>query len=285
MAVRKFSSIIDQNEISIVITIRTNVVFLDVEKKGMDKIRISAVKYANTYPFIYGLTESGFDKKVVLETDHPADCASKLISGKADIGLIPVGALPFLKEYHIISDFCIGANGNVRTVMLLGNCPFDEIETIYLDYRSRSSVNLAKVLAKNFWKKEFRWVNTTKGFDFKNIGRKEAVVLIGDQCFEFENSYRYKIDLAMAWKEATGLPFVFAAWTSNKQLDREFIDEFNNVLASGVKNIDSVVKKFGQTGVIKGNILKKYLTENIDYDFNDEKKKALKLFLKLMSEL
>ena len=138
----------------------------------MDKIRISAVKYANTYPFIYGLMESGFDKKVILETDHPADCAAKLISGKVDIGLIPVATLPLLKEYHIISDYCIGANGNVRTVMLLSNCPFDEIETIYLDYRSRSSVNLSKVLAKNFWKREFRWMNTSKGFDFRNIGIK-----------------------------------------------------------------------------------------------------------------
>ena len=66
----------------------------------MDKIRISAVKYANTYPFMYGLIESGFEKKVILETDHPAECASKLISGKVDIGLIPVAALPLLKEYH-----------------------------------------------------------------------------------------------------------------------------------------------------------------------------------------
>ena len=56
---------------------------LDVEKKNMGKIRISAVKYANTYPFIYGLTESGFEKKVILETDHPAECAAKLISGQS----------------------------------------------------------------------------------------------------------------------------------------------------------------------------------------------------------
>ena len=167
----------------------------------MDKIRISAVKYANTYPFIYVLTESGFDKKVILETDHPADCASKLINGKVDIGLIPVAVLPLLKEYYIISDYCIGANGNVRTVMLLSNCPFEEIETIYLDYRSRSSVNLSKVLAKNFWKKEFEWINTSKSFDFVNIGLNEAVVLIGDQCFEYENRFRYKIDLALEWKK------------------------------------------------------------------------------------
>ncbi len=58
------------------------------------KVRISAVKYANTYPFMYGLTETGFDKKVILSTDHPADCAKKLITGEVDIGLIPVAALP-----------------------------------------------------------------------------------------------------------------------------------------------------------------------------------------------
>jgi chorismate dehydratase len=258
---------------------------LDVEKKGMDKIRISAVKYANTYPFIYGLMESGFDKRVVLETDHPADCAAKLISGRVDIGLIPVAVLPLMREYHIISDYCIGANGNVRTVMLLSNCPFDKIRNIYLDYRSRSSVNLTKVLAKNSWKKEFRWTNTSKAFDFLNIGIDEAVVLIGDQCFEFENSFRYKIDLANEWQKFTGLPFVFACWTANKQLESEFIQEFNEALQLGVNNIDSVVEKLGKTGTITGDILKSYLIENIDFNFDDEKKTALKLFLELMKEL
>jgi chorismate dehydratase len=251
----------------------------------MDKIRISAVKYANTYPFIYGLKKSGFEKRVILETDHPADCASKLISRRVDIGLIPVAALPLLKEYHIISDYCIGANGNVRTVMLLSNCPFNEIRNIYLDYRSRSSINLTKVLAKNSWKKEFKWINTSKTFDFRNIGLQEATVLIGDQCFEYENNFKYKIDLAMEWKKFSGLPFVFATWTSNKQLDNDFIQEFNTALSVGVKNIDSVVAEFGKSGAITGEILKSYLLENIDYNLNEEKKAGLKLFLELMGKL
>jgi chorismate dehydratase len=251
----------------------------------MDKIRISAVKYANTYPFIYGLKESGFEKKVILETDHPADCAAKLIDGRVDIGLIPVATLPLVKNYRIISNYCIGANGNVKTVMLLSNCRFEEIETIFLDYRSRSSVNLSKVLAKHFWKKEFRWMNTSKGFDFKNVGIKEAVVLIGDQCFEYEKSFRSRIDLAGEWREFSGLPFVFACWTANKELDNDFIEEFNNALRTGVNNIDLVVRKFGSTGTIQGEALKNYLTDNIDYDFNDAKKKALNLFLGLLSKL
>lgn len=251
----------------------------------MEKIRISAVKYANTYPFIYGLKQSGFVKKVLLETDHPADCSAKLVSGKVDLGLIPVASLTLLKEYHIVSDYCIGANGDVRTVMLLSNCPFKEIERIYLDYRSLSSVNLTRVLAKNSWVREFLWFNTSIGFDFINIGMNEAVVLIGDQCFEYENRFRYKIDLAREWKEFSGLPFVFACWTSNKKLNNSFIDEFNQALKSGVENIDSVVENFGNSGSISGNVLKKYLTENIDYNLDYEKKKGLKLFLELMSKL
>jgi chorismate dehydratase len=245
----------------------------------MSKIRISAVKYANTYPFIYGLMESGFSKKVILETDHPADCAAKLIDGRVDIGLIPVTTLPLLKEYHIISNYCIGANGNVRTVLLLSNCKFEVIESIYLDYRSRSSVILSKVLAKNFWKREFMWMNTSKGFNFRNIGPKDAVVLIGDQCFEYEKSFSHRIDLAGEWKEFSGLPFVFACWTANRKLETEFIKEFNNALNSGIMNIDKVVEKTGNTGPVNSDVLKRYLTENIEYDLNDEKKKGLELFL------
>ncbi|MGE5419067.1 MAG: menaquinone biosynthetic enzyme MqnA/MqnD family protein [Chloroflexota bacterium] len=251
----------------------------------MHKIRISAVKYANTYPFIYGLHESGFGEKAIIETDHPADCAEKLMTGKADLGLMPAGALPLLKEYHIVSDFCIGANGNVRTVMLLSNSPFDAIETVYLDYRSRSSVKLVKVLAANFWNRDFRWLDTSKGFDFAGIKHGEATVLIGDQCFEFENRFSHNIDLAGAWKQFTGLPFVFACWTANKVLDPDFINDFNNALKPGVMNIDAVVEKFGKTGRIRDGELKKYLTENIDYNLNDEKRKGLKLFLELIGKL
>jgi chorismate dehydratase len=251
----------------------------------MDKIRISAVRYANTYPFIYGLTERGFDKKAVLETDHPADCADKLITGRSDIGLIPVASLPLLKQYNIIGDYCIGANGNVRTVLLLSNCSFEDIVTIFLDYRSRSSVNLSKVLAKFAWQREYRWMNTSKGFDFRNIGINEAVILIGDQCFEFEKSFRYKLDLAGEWKSFTGLPFVFACWASNRKIEKTFTDEFNEALKLGVNNIDKVVRKYGRSGSITGDTLKTYLTENIDFIFDLQKQKAVKLFLEYLGKL
>jgi chorismate dehydratase len=249
------------------------------------KIRISAVNFANTYPFIYGLTETGFDKKVILTTDHPAECAAKLLSGQVDIGLLPVAALPALKEYHIITDYCLGAYGKVRTVMLLSNCPFDKIKTVNLDYRSRSSVNLARILAKNAWKKEFLWKNTTEQFDFINIPENEAIVLIGDRCFKFENKFRFKTDLAEEWYNFTGLPFAFACWTANKKLDDKFLEEFNNALRTGVSNIPAVVEKYGKTGIIRGEELYIYLTKNMNFDLNNDKRKAISLFLEMMGKL
>ena len=249
----------------------------------MNKIRISAVRYANSYPFIFGLKNTGFDKKVIISTDHPADCAAKLVSNIADIGLIPVAALPMLKEYHIVSDFCIGANGRVKTVMLLSQSSFDKIDTIYLDYRSLTSVNLTRVLAKNYWLKDFNWIKTHENFDFTKINKNEAVTLIGDQCFKYEKYFKYGIDLAMEWKNFTGLPFVFACWAANKQIDREFINEFNHALKSGVENVAAVVAEMGQTGIIKGKELEQYLTENIDFNLNADKKKALELFLSLLN--
>lgn len=250
-----------------------------------EKIRISAVNFANTYPFIYGLTETGFDRKVILTTDHPADCAANLASGKVDIGLIPIAALPAIKESHIITDFCLGAYGKVRTVLLLSNCPFNEIKKINLDFRSQSSVNLAKILAKNSWKRIFTWNNTTDGFDFLNIPGDEANVLIGDRCFEYESRFRYKIDLAEEWFNFTGLPFAFACWTSNRRLDDKFLKEFNAALATGVNDIPAVVEKYGKTGTIRGNDLLVYLTKNMDFVLNDDKRKAIKLYLELLKNL
>lgn len=249
-----------------------------------EKIRISAVRYANTYPFIYGLTETGFDRKVILSTDHPADCAARLAAGKADIGLVPVASLPLISNYQIITDYCLGAYGKVRTVMLLSNCTFGEIRNIFLDYRSRSSVNLARILANHWWKREFGWKNTSENFDFKNIPEKDGIVLIGDQCFELGKQFRYGTDLAEEWYDFTGLPFAFACWTANRQLPQAFLKEFNEALATGVDNIPEVVRKYGRKGIIRGKALETYLTENISFNLNEDKRKAIKLFLNYLKK-
>ncbi len=118
----------------------------------MNKIKISAVSYTNTKPFIYGLQHTGILKKIELSLDNPTDCAQKLIDDVVDIGLIPVAAALNLGYWEIVSGYCIGAVGAVNSVFIFSNCDIKDVKTLQLDPQSRSSNNLAKVLLKNYWK-------------------------------------------------------------------------------------------------------------------------------------
>lgn len=240
----------------------------------MKKIRISAVSYLNSLPFVYGLTHSSLINECDISLDIPSVCAEKLINGTVDIGLIPVAAIPQVPNATIISDYCIGANGEVKTVCLFSEVPLHEIKTVLLDYQSRTSVMLVKILAKEFWKINPEFVNAEAGFE-KKISGTTAAVVIGDRAFDLSPTYIY--DLSEEWKNFTGLPFVFACWVANKNLPAQFVADFNNALKNGLANIDKTLEEFPPT-VVNNAEAKKYLTENISYTFDAEKKKALKLF-------
>lgn len=251
----------------------------------MFEIRISAVKYSNTYPLLYGLLHSGVELNADIEIDHPADCARKVTEGEADIGLVPVAIIPPAPGLTVISDYCIGTKGPVRTVLLLSNNPVNTLDTIYLDHRSRTSVALTRLLAHKFWKCSFKYRDTSENFTFTGIGDNEGVVLIGDQCYEMEPAFRYKTDLAVEWNKYTDMPFVFACWVSNKSFSGQFISKFNKALEYGVNNIDKVVDYYGSQGSMPPEVLDDYLKNNIDYLFDDRKKMAMNTFFDYLEEI
>ncbi len=73
-----------------------------------------------------------------------------------------IASLPKIKDYRIITDYCLGAYGKVKTVLLLSNTPIEKVKKISLDYRSMSSVNLVRILAKKWWNMEFDWSDTSE---------------------------------------------------------------------------------------------------------------------------
>lgn len=231
----------------------------------------------NSKPFLYGLNHFSEFENHAISLDIPSLCAKKLLHNEVDLGLIPVAIIPLLKESHIISDFCIGADGPVDSVMLYSQVPLDEIKSVFLDYQSRTSVNLVRVLAKKFWNINPKWIQANEGYE-KNIDGVNAGVVIGDRAFDLNNKFTYVYDLADEWKKFTNLPFVFACWVSNKKLDKDFLDVFNKALNYGVSNIDLVLDNIDNRGISR-NTLEHYFKKNISYRLSDDKHKALDLFL------
>lgn len=249
----------------------------------MSKIKISVVSYLNSKPFLYGLNHSALINEIDLQLDIPSVCAQKLIDGKVDIGLIPVAVLPQLKEKYIISDYCIGAEGKVASVILYSKVPLQEIKNVLLDYQSKTSVLLVKVLAGNFWKIAPQWIPAKADYE-NDIEGSTAAVIIGDRTFELENKYPYSYDLAEEWQKFTQLPFVFACWVANKKLPDHFIHKFNEALRYGIDNRTKLIAELVGKNTYPTDIAT-YLNINIKYDYDSSKEKALKLFLDYISKM
>lgn len=233
------------------------------------------MSYLNTKPLLYGIEHHPVIKDIELVEGYPSKIAQMLIDDEVDLGLIPVAAMLKVKEAHIISDYCIGAEGPVASVCIFSDVPMEEIESVYLDYQSRTSVNLAKVLLKEYWEKEVTFIDA-KGEEYRHqIKGTTAGVVIGDRALEQRLHSTYIYDLAETWMKHTGLPFVFAAWIANKKLPQDFINAFNKANASGLDHIDAVVEE----NPFPVYDLKKYYTENISYKLTEEKRKGLALFL------
>ncbi len=204
------------------------------------------------------------------------------------IGLVPVALLVELDHYKIISDYCIGANGKVDSVKLYSEVPLQEIKTVTLDYQSKSSIKLTKVLNKFYWKQNFEYMDAKPGYE-ENIKGNNAAVVIGDRTFSLNGKFKFEYDLAEEWKKFTGLPFVFAAWVSTSEIKKEFIDEFNLALEFGVANTKKAIdeSKNSHLSIQPSNHFnaEDYLSNKISYDLNSEKRKALDLFLEHIRKL
>ncbi len=235
-------------------------------------------------PFRWALSKSDLIDKIELHEDIPSICAQKLKFGQVDIALVPVALLAELKEFHLLTDFCIGANGKVDSVKLYSHVPLNEIKYITLDYQSKSSVTLTRILCKEWWKIGPAFQEALPGYE-QNIKGDNAAVVIGDRTFGLNGKFSYEFDLAEEWKNMTGLPFVFGAWVCTKPQPEEFIMEFNAVLKYGVDCCNAAIQEWAEKLPIATDKAKEYLLHRIDYRLDDKKREAIDLFLKHVKAL
>lgn len=241
----------------------------------MNKIKISAVSYTNTKPFIYGIEHSDVKEQIELTLDVPSDCANKLIDNQVDIGLIPVATIPLVNEANIIGSYCIGSIGAVNSVFIFSNVPASAIKTVRLDPESRTSNNLAKVLLKFHFK-------VAVEFTTDPTVETDAMVLIGDRTFGRKADFAYAYDMGEEWMNFTGLPFMYAAWVANKQIPESFVAKFDQALKIGLAHRQDLLKILPAQPNFN---LEDYLLHKLDFEITEDKRKALDLFLNYIKQL
>ena len=224
---------------------------------------------------MYGLKLPPIADEIELIEDTPARLADLLLNDEIDIGLVPTAVIPQLKESFIASDYCIGTETEVASVCLFSEVPVHELEKVYLDHESRSSVALLKWLMKEYWGVHPKIIQATDDSYRTDIKGTTAGLVIGDRAFQQRKISTFIYDLASEWRAITGLPFVFAAWISNKRLSPSFIEKFNEANSIGLNHIDEIVAE--QNFDLFD--LKKYYCLHMSYKLDEKKRMGMKLFL------
>lgn len=247
----------------------------------LKKIRVASVSYLNAKPMLYGIRRHPIINEIELVEDYPAKIAQMLIDDQVDVGLIPVAATLKLDEWHVVGDYCIGSEGEVASVCIFSEVPMEQLETVLLDYQSRTSVNLARILLKEYWQKNVQLVDAS-GEDYRELIKgTTAGVVIGDRALQQRLRSKYSYDLGEAWKNHTGLPFVFAAWIANKKLPESFAGQFNAANALGFSHLEEVVRE----NPFPEFDLQDYYTSYISYKLTVEKRKGMALFLQKLKAM
>lgn len=243
----------------------------------MKRVKVCAISYINTIPFVYGIKHADENLCAELLLHTPSECVRAIEDKKCDIAIVPVASLLWLNDVDVVSNYSISATSKVRTVELLSNTPLNEITDIYLDEDSRTSALLVRILCAELW--HIKPTFHSKKYDNTALNPKsgEAYLMIGDKVFGVEQSFKYNHDLATAWEQLTGLPFVFALWVARKGTDIKYLEEFNKSLSYGVGHITEAIDELS-SGVGK-NTIRDYLSNYIEYSLTEKKRKAVELFL------
>jgi len=244
------------------------------------KIKVGAVSYLNTKPMVHLFEEGHLSDSFEFMFDYPSKVAQKLVDNEIDLGLVPVAVIPQIQNPHIVSPFCIATDGEVASVCLFSDVPLDQVETILLDYQSKSSVGLLKILLRHHWKINPELTNANPGYE-NQIVKTTAGLVIGDRALLKRKTAKYVFDLGLAWKEMTGLPFVFAVWLANKELSQAFLSEFNNTIEKGLNHIPEIAASLN----FEAYDLLHYYNHNINYRLDDKKRAAIDKYLSLLKEI
>lgn len=172
--------------------------------------RLGAVSFLNTLPLIDGLECA---KHVELVLDVPSKLAGRLIAGDTDLSLCSVIDQQTSDcELELVPVGLIGCDGPTDTVRLFSKTPIGELTSIACDIHSNTSVALLQLIMAETYGIEPKLTP----FDALNSDEDpEAMLLIGDKVVHMapsNSAYPHTLDLGEAWKDLTGMPFVFGAW-------------------------------------------------------------------------
>ncbi len=228
-------------------------------------VRLGAVSYLNTRPLVEGLdTRPG----VALRFDVPARCADLVAAGEVDLGLVPI--IEYARhadDYAVVPDISIASLDAVDSVALFTRQPIARVRTIALDVSSRTSAGLVRLLCARHFGIRPAFVPAAPDIRTMLAGA-DAALLIGDPALFLDPASvdAEKIDLGLAWRAMTGLPFVWAVWAGRVGAASPAVCRMlYETRLRGVASIDAIARRERPDDPAGQGVVARYLRDTITY--------------------
>ncbi|NIV41005.1 MAG: hypothetical protein GWN11_08525 [Candidatus Dadabacteria bacterium] len=248
----------------------------------MKKVTLGTVPFLNSKPLIYPLEQNLIEHNIQVSYFIPSELSGKLKSREVDIALMPVAELFKNPELKIFPGISISSMGPVDSVVLLSKKSLDEIGSVALDKRSRSSSALIKIILEKFYNicPQYYYRDIDEGF----LADIDSGMLIGNAGLhaKFYPQQGFTVyDLGQLWTEHTGLPFVYAVFAYHKD-NQEKIDSVGKSIleskTSGQKYIEEIIKDQAPKLGLTKEICFHYLSKSIRYDLGINEIEGMKKF-------
>ena len=245
-----------------------------------DRLRVAVVDYLNARPLYVGLDEAPASERIAMDRAVPSEVARRVAEDEADLALMPVATAASLGEVRMVRGCAIGARGAVRSILVVGDRPIEELETVAVDLSSRTSVVLARlILRARRSGREPRLIGCEPRQAIAAVSGSCGALLIGDAALEIEGRFTHAWDLGALWWEMTGLPFVFAAWCGRPGVltdtDARLLE---TAKARGLLHRPILAAEHAQRCGLSAVSLESYLHDAIRYDFGDDERRGLERF-------
>lgn len=254
----------------------------------MKKVTLGTVPFLNSIPLIYPLEKGLIKHDINIAYFIPSQLSEKLKSKEVDIALIPVAELFRNPEYKIFPDISISSFGPVDSVVLLSKKNIDEISSVAIDKRSRSSTALVKIILEKFHplSPDYHYREIDEGF----LANVDSGMLIGNAGLHakyFPQQGFTVYDLGQLWTDKTGLPFVYAVFAyraDNEKVISQIKDSLLESKQIGIKSIEKIVQQeSAKLGLGFENCFN-YLTKSICYDLGKKEIEGMKKFGEYLKE-
>ena len=245
----------------------------------MKPIRIGAISFLNAKPIFYGLELNGHSQFVTLNTHLPAENVEYLNAGELDVGLIPSIEYARNDDLCIVPGVAIGSDGPVASVKLFSTVPVEKIKSIAVDERSRTSTTMLRILCAEHFNITPEFVPAAPDEDAM-LKHYDAAMIFGDEALYINKPEADVIDLGAEWKAFSSYPFIYAFLAGHPgAVDPEHVILIRHSLSLGLNNLRKIASNHpSPCRPDAAELNKKYLEENISYQFGERELDGLKLF-------